>query len=35
MKARVDKVGDLWAEMLKKKRSLRQPIEKLKKLAGG
>jgi len=35
MKARIDKVGDLWAEMLKKKRSLRQPIERLKKLAGG
>jgi bifunctional non-homologous end joining protein LigD len=34
MRKRVDQVGDLWAEMLKKKRSLRQPIERLRKLAG-
>jgi bifunctional non-homologous end joining protein LigD len=33
MAKRVDQVGDLWAEMLKRKRSLRQPIERLKKLA--
>ena len=26
-------VGDLWADVLRKKRSLRQPIERLKKLS--
>ena len=32
MAQRVARVGDLWAEMLKKKRSLKAPIERLKKL---
>lgn len=32
MAQRVSKVGDLWAGMLRRKRSLRRPIEKLKKL---
>ena len=30
---RVAEVGDLWADLLKKKRSLRRPIERLKKLS--
>ena len=34
MQARVDKVGDLWADMKKRKRSLKRPIEKLLKLGG-
>lgn len=33
MAQRVADVGDLWADLLKKKRSLRRPIERLKKLA--
>ena len=33
MPARLDKVGDLWSDMKKRKRSLRRPIEKLLKLA--
>ena len=32
MQKRVDKVGDLWADMRKRKRSLRQPTERLLKL---
>src|SRR3954469_13648207 len=32
MRARVKKPGDVWADMRKKKRSLRQPIERLKRL---
>ena len=32
MPARVKKSGDVWADMRKKKRSLRQPIERLRKL---
>jgi bifunctional non-homologous end joining protein LigD len=32
MPARVEKVGDLWGDMKKRKRSLRRPIEKLLKL---
>jgi bifunctional non-homologous end joining protein LigD len=32
MAARVDRVGDLWADMRKRKRSLRRPIERLLKL---
>lgn len=35
MVARVDVVGDLWADMLRKKRSLRQAIVKLERLGGG
>ena len=35
MAKRVDKVGDLWADMRKRKRSLRQPIQKLLKLMPG
>jgi bifunctional non-homologous end joining protein LigD len=33
MPARIKKAGDLWAEMLKKRRSLAKPIEKLQKMA--
>lgn len=33
MPARLKKVGDLWAEMLRKRRSLTKPIEKLKQMA--
>ena len=33
MVQRVADVGDLWADMLKKKRSLKRPIERLKKLS--
>ncbi len=33
MAARVEKVGDLWADMRRHKRSLRRPVEKLRKLA--
>jgi bifunctional non-homologous end joining protein LigD len=33
MPARIKKAGDLWADMLKKKRSLAKPIEKLKRMA--
>jgi bifunctional non-homologous end joining protein LigD len=32
MAQRVAKAGDLWSDMLKKKRSLKRPIERLKKL---
>jgi bifunctional non-homologous end joining protein LigD len=32
MAARADAVGDLWAEMPKRKRSLKQPIERLQRL---
>jgi bifunctional non-homologous end joining protein LigD len=32
MAQRVDKVGDLWSELLTRKRSLRQPIERLRKM---
>jgi hypothetical protein len=32
MAARAEAVGDLWAEMPKRKRSLKQPIERLQKL---
>lgn len=34
MAQRVAKAGDLWSDMLKKKRSLKRPIERLKKLTG-
>jgi bifunctional non-homologous end joining protein LigD len=33
MAARVAEVGDLWADMRRRRRSLRAPVEKLKKLA--
>jgi len=33
MPARIKKVGDLWAEVLRKGRSLKKPIEKLKRMA--
>lgn len=32
--ARIQKAGDLWADMLKKRRSLTKPIQKLEALAG-
>jgi bifunctional non-homologous end joining protein LigD len=32
MPARIRKVGDVWADLRKKRRSLRQPIERLKKV---
>jgi bifunctional non-homologous end joining protein LigD len=35
MAQRVAQVGDLWAEMLRKKRSLKRPIERLKRLTTG
>jgi len=35
MAARAKAVGDLWADLRTKKRSLRQPIARLRKLAGG
>jgi bifunctional non-homologous end joining protein LigD len=35
MAARVDKVGDLWADMRKRKRSLTRAIQKLQKLRSG
>jgi bifunctional non-homologous end joining protein LigD len=33
MPARIKKAGDLWADMLKKRRSLAKPIEKLQRMA--
>jgi len=33
MPARIKKAGDLWADMLRKKRSLTKPIDKLKRMA--
>ncbi|HKG97087.1 MAG TPA: hypothetical protein VKA97_04710, partial [Pyrinomonadaceae bacterium] len=33
MVQRISAVGDLWADMLKKKRSLKRPIERLQKLS--
>lgn len=33
MAARIKKTGDLWADMLKKRRSLTKPLEKLKRIA--
>jgi len=33
MAQRISAVGDLWADMLKKKRSLKRPIERLQKLS--
>jgi bifunctional non-homologous end joining protein LigD len=33
MAARLERVGDLWADMKKRRRSLKRPIEKLLKLA--
>jgi bifunctional non-homologous end joining protein LigD len=33
MAQRIASVGDLWADLLKKKRSLRKPIERLRKLS--
>ena len=33
MAQRISDVGDLWSDMLKKKRSLKRPIERLKKLS--
>jgi hypothetical protein len=35
MPARVESVGDLWADMRKRGRSLTRPIAQLRKLAGG
>ncbi len=35
MAARLDAVGDLWADMRRHRRSLRGPVEKLRKLAAG
>jgi hypothetical protein len=32
MEKRIAEVGDLWADLLKSKRSLKRPIEKLKKI---
>jgi bifunctional non-homologous end joining protein LigD len=32
--ARIKKAGDLWADMLKKRRSLAKPFEKLRRMAG-
>jgi bifunctional non-homologous end joining protein LigD len=34
MEARLDEVGDLWADMRRRKRSLKRPIEKLRALSG-
>ena len=34
MEARLDKVGDLWADMRRRKRSLKRPVEKLRALSG-
>ena len=34
MPARIKKAGDVWADLLKGKRSLTRPIEKLRKLLG-
>ena len=34
MEQRIQRVGDLWADLLKKKRSLKKPIEKLRELVG-
>ena len=34
MPARMDSAGDLWADMRKRKRSLKRAVEKMKKLAG-
>jgi hypothetical protein len=34
MPARIKKAGDLWADMLRKKRSLTKPIDKLKRMSG-
>ena len=34
MPARIDKVGDLWADMRRRGRSLTRPMEKLRKLSG-
>lgn len=34
MPARIAKLGDLWADMRKRGRSLKQPMEKLRKLSG-
>jgi bifunctional non-homologous end joining protein LigD len=33
MTQRIKKTGDLWADMLRKKPSLKRPIEKLKRMA--
>ena len=33
MPARIEKVGDLWADMLKRRRSLDKPAAKLKRMA--
>jgi len=35
MEKRIAEVGDLWADLLKSKRSLKKPIEKLQKLISG
>ena len=35
MEQRLADVGDLWADLLKRKRSLTKPIERLKKIVGG
>jgi hypothetical protein len=34
MEARMKDVGDLWADMPKRKRSLKRAIEKLRKMRG-
>ena len=34
MPARIKKAGDVWADLIKSKRSLRRPIERLRKLLG-
>jgi hypothetical protein len=33
MPARIKKVGDLWADMKRRGRSLKEPMEKLRRLA--
>lgn len=35
MPARIEKVGDLWADMRRRKRSLNGPLERLRKIADG
>jgi hypothetical protein len=34
MPARIEKVGDLWSDLLRRKRSLKRAIERLKNLHG-
>jgi hypothetical protein len=35
MAARVDKVGDLWADLLRRGRSLGRPLQKLRRISSG